>query len=124
VAKFDISGDKGQGQWLELKFGENGLTPENGFNNQGDIAIFARRAGSFVGATTMDRPEWVAAHPSKKEVYCALTNNSNRGLAANAGGDETPVGGPNPREANLYGQIVRWKPTLRFIRINTQALKI
>jgi secreted PhoX family phosphatase len=28
----------------------------------------------------------------------------------NAGGDLTPVGGPNPREANKYGQIVRWRP--------------
>ncbi|HCC98807.1 MAG TPA: transcriptional initiation protein Tat, partial [Rhodobacteraceae bacterium] len=27
------------------------------------------------------------------------------------GGDETPVGGPNPREANKYGQIVRWWPS-------------
>lgn len=26
------------------------------------------------------------------------------------GGDAQPVGGPNPREANQYGQIVRWIP--------------
>ncbi|MGB0867733.1 MAG: PhoX family protein, partial [Granulosicoccaceae bacterium] len=26
------------------------------------------------------------------------------------GGDETPVGGPNPRAGNLYGQILRWRP--------------
>jgi len=43
-------------------------------------------------------------------VYCCLTNNKNRGVKTNAGGDETPVGGPNPREANKYGQIVRWRP--------------
>jgi len=27
------------------------------------------------------------------------------------GGDEMTVGGPNPRKANRYGQIVRWRPT-------------
>jgi secreted PhoX family phosphatase len=58
----------------------------------------------------MDRPEWVAVNPTKIEAYCALTNNKNRGKKANAGGDATPVGGPNPRTANIYGQIVRWTP--------------
>ncbi|MEQ9124303.1 MAG: DUF839 domain-containing protein, partial [Alphaproteobacteria bacterium] len=28
----------------------------------------------------------------------------------NAGGDATPTNGPNPREGNDYGQIVRWRP--------------
>ena len=58
----------------------------------------------------MDRPEWVAANPTKVEAYCALTNNRNRGKKTNAGGDATPVGGPNPRKGNVYGQIVRWVP--------------
>lgn len=111
VAKFDYANEKGVGRWIELTHGKNGLTIENGFNDQGEILIFARRAASQVGATTMDRPEWVAAHPSKAEVYCALTNNKNRGKRPNAGGDDNPVNGPNPREANLYGQIVRWKPS-------------
>ena len=31
-------------------------------------------------------------------------------MKPNAGGDETPVGGPNPRAENNYGQIVRWRP--------------
>ncbi|MBV6635031.1 MAG: DUF839 domain-containing protein, partial [Mameliella sp.] len=75
-----------------------------------EILVNARIAGSKVGATTMDRPEWIAAHPLKAEAYCALTNNKNRGIKPNAGGDETPVGGPNPRETNNYGQIVRWTP--------------
>lgn len=59
----------------------------------------------------MDRPEWIAANPIKCEAYCALTNNKNRGVKPNAGGDATPVGGANPRETNNYGQIVRWTPT-------------
>ena len=100
VAKFD---DKLTGQWLAL-------TPETTGMSKAEICIRTRQAASKVGATTMDRPEWVAAHPNKAEVYCALTNNKNRGKKTNAGGDATPVGGPNPREANNYGQIVRWRP--------------
>jgi hypothetical protein len=75
-----------------------------------EILIFARKAGSAVGATTMDRPEWIATNPHAIEGYCCLTNNRNRGVKPNAGGDETPVNGPNPREVNHYGQIVRWFP--------------
>ena len=67
-------------------------------------------AGSKVGATTMDRPEWVAVNPVAVEAYCALTNNRNRGVKPNAGGNATPVGGPNPRTGNNFGQIVRWRP--------------
>ena len=100
VAQFD---DTQTGRWLAL-------TPETTGMTAAEICIHTRLAASKVGATTMDRPEWVAAHPSKAEIYCALTNNKNRGLKPNAGGDPTPVGGPNPREANLYGQIVRWWP--------------
>ena len=101
VARFD---EDGSGEWLAL-------TPETtGMASAAEIAVLTRMAASAVGATTMDRPEWVAAHPGRAEVYCCLTNNKNRGLKPNRGGDPTPVGGPNPREANLYGQIVRWRP--------------
>ena len=100
VAKFD---EDGRGRWLSL-------TPETTGMSDAEICIHTRLAGSAVGATTMDRPEWVASHPTKVEAYVALTNNKNRGLKPNAGGDATPVGGPNPREANRFGQIVRWVP--------------
>jgi len=108
VAKFGMEKDKleGEGQWLELTYGKNGLTKANGFNSQAEVMIFARRAATQVGATTMDRPEWVAIHPDKKHVFCTLTNNKNRGVKA--GQD---VEGPNPRAENHYGQIVRWSPT-------------
>jgi len=108
VAKFAMEEDKlaGEGQWLELTYGKNGLTKANGFNSQAEVMIFARRAATQVGATTMDRPEWVAIHPDKKHVFCTLTNNKNRGVKA--GQD---VGGPNPRAENHYGQILRWSPT-------------
>jgi len=101
AAKF---ADTGEGEWLELN-------PEtSGMASMAEVCIHARIAASTVGATTMDRPEWVTANPNAPELYCALTNNKNRGIKPNAGGDETPVGGPNPREGNLYGQVVRWRP--------------
>jgi secreted PhoX family phosphatase len=100
VAKFN---DDMSGEW-------RALTPETTGMSVEDMLVFARMAGSKVGATTMDRPEWVAVNPLKVEAYCALTNNKNRGVSANEGGDEQPVGGPNPRETNNYGQIVRWRP--------------
>ncbi len=100
VAKFN---DDLTGEWIAL-------TPESTGMAAAEILIFARMAGSAVGATTMDRPEWIAANPHAIEAYCCLTNNKNRGVKPNAGGDETPVNGPNPRETNRYGQIVRWRP--------------
>lgn len=101
AAKF---ADDGTGTWLSLSAEATGAASE------GEALIHARIGGSKMGATTMDRPEWVAANPNKAEIYCCLTNNKNRGVKTNAGGDETPVGGPNPREANKYGQVVRWRP--------------
>ena len=100
VAKFE---DDMSGRWLAL-------TPEASGMEAAEILIHTRMAASAVGGTTMDRPEWVAVNPVAVEAYCALTNNKNRGLEPNAGGDATPVGGPNPREANEFGQIVRWYP--------------
>ncbi|WP_072055054.1 PhoX family protein [Aliivibrio fischeri] len=108
VAKFAMKDDKleGDGQWLELTYGKNGLIKENGFNSQAEVMIFARRAATQVGATTMDRPEWVAVHPDKKHVFCTLTNNKYRGVK-----EGQDVDGVNPRAENHYGQIVRWEPT-------------
>ncbi len=101
AAKFN---DDGTGEWLEL-------SPQaTGMGSIAEISVHTRIAASAVGATTMDRPEWVSANPNKAEVYAALTNNKNRGVKPNAGGDPTPAGGPNPREKNIYGQIVRWRP--------------
>lgn len=95
--------DNGRGEWLPLE-------PESTGMPLAEICIFTRIAASKVQATTLDRPEWIAAHPGRAEVYCALTNNPGRGLRPNWGGDATPVGGPNPRRKNQYGQIVRWRP--------------
>ncbi|KPQ21733.1 MAG: hypothetical protein HLUCCA24_00920 [Rhodobacteraceae bacterium HLUCCA24] len=100
AAKFN---DDGTGEWLAL-------TPETTGMEPAEILIFARKAGSAVGATTMDRPEWISVNPNAAEGYCCLTNNTRRGVRPNAGGDETPANGPNPRLENQYGQIVRWYP--------------
>lgn len=101
VARFD---DDGTGEWLALTPATTGMA------SLAEVLILARAAASAVGATTMDRPEWVAVNPRAAEVYCCLTNNKTRGIKPNAGGDAQPVGGPNPRAANNYGQIVRWRP--------------
>jgi len=65
AAKFNTDG---RGEWIAL-------TPEATDMDAAEIAIFTRRAASAVGATTMDRPEWVAVNPVSVEGYCALTNN-------------------------------------------------
>ncbi len=94
VARFN---DDMTGDWLAL-------TPETTGMTLPEMLVFARLAGTKVGATTMDRPEWIAANPAKPEVYCALTNNSKRGE------EKFPVNAANPRAANEYGQIIRWRP--------------
>ncbi|QHA84839.1 DUF839 domain-containing protein [Pseudomonas mediterranea] len=108
VARFD-AGDgnpdhpKGKGQWIELTHGKNGLDAGSGFADQAEVLIHARLAASAVGATRMDRPEWIVVSPKDGQVYCTLTNNAKRGE------DGQPVGGPNPRAKNVYGQILRWR---------------
>jgi len=107
VARFAAVDGKaeGEGEWLELTHGKNGLTADAGFKDQADVLVHTRLAATVVGATTMDRPEWIAAHPTQAQVYVTLTNNSDRGVKPNQA-----VNGPNPRAKNLYGQIVRWTP--------------
>jgi len=114
VARFR---DDGTGSWLELTFGKNGLTAENGFASQAEVVIHARQAADRVGATMMDRPEWIAIHPHTGEVYCSLTNNSRRGGdtvnavdgTTAAGSAKPPVDAANPRANNVFGHIVRWR---------------
>ncbi|MGH8380680.1 PhoX family protein [Pseudomonas sp.] len=110
VARFD-DGDqnadhpRGKGQWLELTHGKNGLIAANGFASQAQVLIHARLAASQLKASRMDRPEWIVVSPKDGQVYCTLTNNVKRGE------EGQPAGGPNPREKNLYGQILRWRET-------------
>lgn len=102
VARFDESG---AGTWLPLIYGQGGLMPDNGFENQGDVVINARGAADIVGATKMDRPEWITADPKNPgSIYCTLTNNSHRGRAGYPGKDAA-----NPRDNNLFGHIIHWQ---------------
>ncbi len=126
VGKFEAgaaTGDRmGTGTWVPLVFGSGGLDVANGFASQADVLIRARQAADRVGATMMDRPEWIAANPKKSgEIYIALTNNNRRGTTPassnNAGG--TTVAGsarpavddPNPRADNVWGHVLRWNET-------------
>jgi uncharacterized protein len=99
VAKFLSDGT---GQWLPLVFAQGPLTVANGFADQGEVVIKARQAADLLGATKMDRPEWLAIDPHNGEVYCTLTNNSTRGKAI-------AIDAANPRADNVMGQIIRWK---------------
>ena len=91
-----VFSDNGRGKWVNLK--ESGMS-------EAETKVFSRVAASKVGATTMDRPEWVASNPHKVEAYCCLTNNKHRGNKTSQ-----PVNAVNPRVGNKYGQIVRWTP--------------
>ena len=93
----------GSGEWVELTHGKNGLTAANGFDSQAAVAMYARAAGDTVGATKMDRPEWVARHPRTGDMYVTLTNNASRGRQGSEGANPA-----NPRAPNPYGHIMRW----------------
>jgi secreted PhoX family phosphatase len=100
AAKFE---DDGTGAWLAL-------TPEATGMPLDEISVFTRIAATKLGAITMDRPEWVAAHPDQPTVYCALSNNKSQRLGQNLAGVSMQPNGPNPRPSNRYGQIIKWTP--------------
>ncbi|WP_151632363.1 PhoX family protein [Noviherbaspirillum aerium] len=121
VARFHADGT---GSWVELGFGRNGLTSSNttyAFADQADVLINTRLAADAVGATKLDRPEWVAVNPANGEAYLTLTNNSHRVLA-NPSPGRPAVDSASPRfyndpkgaaataqKGNPNGHIIRWK---------------
>ncbi|WP_166169298.1 PhoX family phosphatase [Acinetobacter sp. SA01] len=109
VAKFNSDGT---GQWIELSISNPAISAYTTykFADQADVVTHARIAADAVGATKMDRPEWVAVNPNNGEVYVTLTNNSNRGTsyvtdAANPRNYTDPEGG----KGNVNGHIIRFR---------------
>ena len=111
MAKFNADGT---GEWLPL-------TPTNpalAGKTMNDILINTRAAADAVGATMMDRPEWIDTFPESLTVVATLTNNNRRGTnppSANmpdgstaAGSARPPLDTANPRVNNVYGHIIRW----------------
>ena len=93
VARFDANGT---GEWLSLVPGTEGL--EDWSLN--DILINTRTAADQVGATPMDRPEWIDTFPESLTVVGTLTNNSARGITGTnprTGQPNSGVDASNPR---------------------------
>lgn len=94
----------GRGEWKRLAM-DTVRHKDYHFKDQADIIIHARLAADALGATKMDRPEWVSVSPITGEVYVTLTNNSKRTVDA--------TDAANPRsyrdKGNQHGHIIRWR---------------
>ena len=111
-----VFGADGKGRWEELSMNNPKLVAATNFpfKTQADIAVFTRLAADAVGATKMDRPEWVDVSPVTGEVYLTLTNN-----VSGQRPSRYPLDAANPRnydlngdgslDGNPNGHIIRWR---------------
>jgi secreted PhoX family phosphatase len=81
VAKFDGDGNAdgeydGTGRWIKLASDTDSFV--DGMS-VAEVLIDTRLAADKVGPTRMDRPEDIEVNPVNEKIYCALTNNSQRG---------------------------------------------
>ncbi len=117
VARFNADGT---GKWLPLTPAGVPSTPEHPTGwSLNDILINTRAAADAVGATMMDRPEWIDTFPQALTAIATLTNNNRRGSTSAsvndpngttiAGSSRPPVDTANPRAINNYGHIITWK---------------
>lgn len=93
AARFDADGT---GEWLPLVHGQGPLTATNGFEDQGDVVIDARRAAKLLGATETDRAEDIETDPITGRSYIAFTGGTER-QAPNA---------VSPRAPDPFGHVV------------------
>ncbi|MEQ1764670.1 MAG: PhoX family phosphatase [Pyrinomonadaceae bacterium] len=126
VARFDPDplGDSGKfrGVWLPLTPGNPALaaatSPSTGQLGWtlNDILINTRTASDIVGATPMDRPEWIDTFPDTLTGIATLTNNTARGPQTTVNPRTSvpyqvmvpPFDVANPRSSNTFGHIIRW----------------
>ena len=111
VAKFNADG---KGEWLPLTPDYPALVTWT----LNDILINTRGAADAVGATMMDRPEWIDTFPQALTAVATLTNNNRRGTnppssnnpdgTTTAGSARPPVDAINSRTNNVYGHIITW----------------